>query len=186
MPPRKQMTEPDEPQRNAYLPEWARVLSMHWPRTEWLSPESDYRLALRTMERAMRKVPDENELADVVDWMAGPESNQKFAPSLREFMIAVYTRRKAGRQESQGYEPGESIEADCKAAMVKAGTHRQRWNILCQPSLYAGLERDTTSEECVALHAWACKRWPDYEEATYAIKCQYAREIAAVKMTWAA
>jgi hypothetical protein len=178
---KKSNLEPDEPQRNAYLPEWARVLLMHWPRTEWLTPEADYRLAMRTMERAMRKVPDENELEDVVDWMAGPESSQKFAPSLREFMIAVYTRRKAGRQEAQGYEPGENVVADTKAAMVRVKDWRERWNILCQGSFYGGIERDLDSDETLAVDSWARVHWgSEWDKHTMAIKQAMGRGIREV------
>lgn len=48
-----------------------------------------------------------------------------------------------------------------KAKMRHADEFYMRWNIMCQPTHYAGMSRDTTTEECDILCAWAFEMWPD-------------------------
>ena len=66
--------------------------------------------------------------------------------------------------------------------MVQATRHRDRWNILNQPTFYAGASRDTLQEECVRLYDWACERWKDFEAAVDAIKLAYCDDLRQFKI----
>jgi hypothetical protein len=169
----------DEP-RNEYLPEWARVMLMNWPRTEWLTPESDFRLAMRTLERNMGGMAANDELMQVVDFMAGPDYACKYAPSLAQFKVAIFTYRKRNRASVQGYQPGTDHISDVKALMLRARTWLDRWNVMIQPTLYGGLQRDSEPDECELLNSWACGQWREWEEETFRIKQGFAADIRRI------
>jgi hypothetical protein len=169
------------------LPEWARLLNMYWPRTSWTN-ESDIPLAIREINnRLERDQPTDHELCKVVEFMAGPESQQKYSPSLREFVINIYQYRKHERGDVSANTAASysRIIDDVKHAMRQASDFKTRWNIMCQPTLYAGLERDTNQDELSVLNAWACEVWHDWEDQAHKIKCRFAAEMRAARLAMA-
>jgi hypothetical protein len=167
----------------AYLPEWARVLKMHWPRTEWIN-DGDFQLAVRQLNRAIdRNPPSEDELLQVVGWMAGPDSQQKYAPSLRELIINVFVYRKHRDGGGDTTMAGNSgFVEHVKRSMQQAQGWRDRWNIMCQPSHYAGLNRDPDYDETLKLDTWASAIWHDWQDRTAEIKAGMADGIRMARL----
>jgi hypothetical protein len=181
MPSKKQTA--DEQQPASRLPEWARVLKMHWPRTEWIN-DGDFQLAVRQLNRAIdRNPPSEDELLQVVGWMAGPDSQQKYAPSLRELIINVFVFRKQRDGGGDVTYAGNSGFVDhVQRAMTQAQGWRERWNIMCQPSLYAGLNRDPDYDETLKLDSWAETKWKEWRERTHEIKASMGEGIRMARL----
>jgi len=164
------------------LPDWARVLKMHWPRTEWIN-EQDFDLAISEIEKATdRNPPSEYELKQVVEWMAGPDSKQKYAPTLREFIISIYIFRKRENGGGDTTMAGNSMFVEnVKRAMREAKDWLTRWNIMCQPSYYAGFSRDPDCDETNTINSWALQVWREWEDETHKIKCRMARDLRAAR-----
>lgn len=151
-------------------PDWVRLLEMHWPRTSWLQ-EPDFSFAMRHLYNSLKKLPTELEMVEIVTWLAGPESNQRYSPSLREFTIAIHRYRRSKNADNPAYaDPSTAFMGDVKNAMLKSGSWLERWNIMIQPSHYAGMERDSETDEILSINAWACAMWPQWEEQTAIIK----------------
>jgi len=116
-------------------------------------------------------------MMDVVDFMAGPDFACKYAPSLAQFKVAIFTYRKQQRGSVQGYAPGTDHISDVRSLMMRARTWLDKWNVMIQPSFYGGLQRDSELHECAELDMWACERWTEWEEQTHLIKRGFAAEL---------
>ena len=53
-----------------------------------------------------------------------------------------------------------------KSRILNAGTHMERWNILCDPQIYCGASRTTSVEECVILEDFCKEKYADYKRPT--------------------
>lgn len=156
---------------------------MHWPKTEWLEA-GDFSFAVRHLRKTIdRNPPSDEELLDVVAWMAGPDSPQKYSPSLREMVIGVFMFRKFRDGSGVTSLAGNSrFVEDVKRAMQAVHGWRERWNILCQPSFYAGLPRDPNYDETLVLAQWAERFWPEWEERVFDIKQSMAAGIRQARL----
>ena len=163
-------------------PAWTSLIAKYWGGCLWLRNQTDVdESATELREFFGRNTPDNSELCAVIRWLAGSEGKQDKCPTLRELIRAVCIRRKAARQESEGYATGENVVADTKAAMVRSKSWRERWNILCQGSFYGGIERDLDSEETLAVDSWARVHFgAEWDKHTTAIKQAMGRGIREV------
>ena len=78
---------------------WAQLFIRYWKRTETslISKEGDKDIIESEIEQQIHPKPTNSELCDVIRWMAGPDCNQKFAPTMQEFIKAIRTHRKIQR-----------------------------------------------------------------------------------------
>ena len=56
------------------------------------------------------------------------------------------------------------IIALTRRAMLRADTWLERWNIMCDPDVYAGASRPVTLDECRTLEEWARNRWQNWDK----------------------
>jgi len=93
--------------------EWARVMKQLWPDCRWLATAVDADAAVDTIRaRFGQRSPDNEELVDVLRWMASsPEWKQDKAPSLRQLIMAVFMCRKDRRYQGDAEQAAQS---DCR------------------------------------------------------------------------
>jgi hypothetical protein len=162
---------------NDSMPEWIRLTAAYWT-----FPIAKNDCELSMIERELDKYfdryrPSNEELCDAIRWLAGPDNKQAKCPTLRELIRAICILRKDRRENAQGQQQGQDVMSDVKAAMLRATTWLQRWDIMCDAKSMIGASRNLDNREQDAVYDWACQRWRDADDQFYAIRCRFAREI---------
>ncbi len=77
---------------------WTVLVGQYW-HTAWLRNETDAEVAANEVRSFFgeRNQPSNDELCNVIRWMAGPANRQEKPPTLRELIRAVCIRRKEAR-----------------------------------------------------------------------------------------
>jgi hypothetical protein len=113
----------------------------------------------------------EAELCEVLRWVRkkreGDQRRQR--PTLETLIgwVKWYRKEQAAARRGWRHDTDEGIIGLCKSAMLKAKTNFDRWNIMCDPNIYADAHRSTTVDECRELETWAQSRWPEFEMPTF-------------------
>lgn len=156
--------------------DWTSLLRMYW-NTNWLRSEADAQAAADELRHEFSgRPPDNDELCDVIRWLKSPEANQEKPPSLKELIRAICICRRKNRQENYGYlESDQGRDARIgrtKAAMLKARSHNERWDLLCD-----AIKMPDEGDE---IMTWASKLWPDWQYATDRIKANMVKGVAEI------
>jgi hypothetical protein len=156
---------------------WTSLINKYWT-CSWLKSEQDAHDVVQELRTVFdRYTPDNEELCDAIRWLAGPDNKQAKCPTLRELIRAICILRKDRRENAQGQQQGQDVMSDVKAAMLRATTWLQRWDIMCDAKSMIGASRNLDNREQDAVYDWACQRWRDADDQFYAIRCRFAREI---------
>lgn len=136
---------------------WNSLVNMYWAKAYWCGNDERTGEAEAELLKAMQNPPSNDELCEVVRWMAGPEGDQKTAPTLKQLIRSVYLYR---RPEGSGTASACGVGCD----MCKQGDtdptygwlypHTDMW-----PGHTVGVPCNCSAGEWVAKH---CAPYTEY------------------------
>jgi hypothetical protein len=87
-------------------PEWSGLLTMYWHDVWWAKTAKGIRDAAGEIRHNYSSNPPDNEeMCDVLRWMAGPECKQNKGPTLKQLMIGIAMWRKKNHLSGFDDEP---------------------------------------------------------------------------------
>jgi len=147
---------------------WSELIPMYWDKCYWLRSDDEVFVAAEEIKnRFPNNPPDNEELVQVIRWMASAEGKQTKCPTLRELIRAICICRKIRREQEMeriGNTPANNQDAqenEIKQAMRYARNRVEAWDALCSMPLNDENRRFAIEEW--AMHAIGFER-PTMEE----------------------
>ncbi len=114
--------------------EWPKLMGMNWGTVPWLRTQGDIEAAAGEIRSTInRHPPDNDELCEVIRWLAGPENEQEKAPTLRELIRAIFVTRKIRRSGARvNAAEDRARDLDERKDRMRTATPEDRWDIACE------------------------------------------------------